>query len=363
MLFRTLFALLLSAGTMWAQAQPTVAPGDAVITIDGVCSAVPPASNTASSCTTVVTREELEKLAAALAAEGQAIPPNARRNLAEAYANLLTFESAAKKAGLEGDPQYQQLLRWQYLRTLSSIYRRDLEHRYANPTQHDIDEYYRQNPSKFTEMKLQRIMIPRKDPSAAAQGDYEKRALAAANQARERMVKGEDADQVHKDAYAALGSGQVPPAADLGMRRKMSLLPEEGDEIFSLDPGAVSKVEYQQYNYVIYRVVSKHLLPEESVKQEISVDLSKQRVESALKAVTSSAHSQFNEQYFGPEPKPRTQSAPSPTTQSQPPPGQPPARPFLNRYVPDPTTPLHGNPSAGGATQPKPTPEGVAAKP
>src|SRR5215472_3806441 len=135
MISRSLIALLLSAGTMWAQAQPSVAPGDAVITIEGVCSAPPPA---AGSCTTVVTREELEKLAAALAAEGQVIPSNARRNLAEAYANLLTFESAAKKAGIEGDPQYQQLLRWQYLRTLSAIYRRDLEHKYAAPTQHEI---------------------------------------------------------------------------------------------------------------------------------------------------------------------------------------------------------------------------------
>jgi len=309
---------------MWAQAQPSVAPGDAVITIEGVCSAPPPA---AGSCTTVVTREELEKLAAALAAEGQVIPSNARRNLAEAYANLLTFESAAKKAGIEGDPQYQQLLRWQYLRTLSAIYRRDLEHKYAAPTQHDIDEYYRQNPSKFTQIKLQRIMIPRKDSSAAVQADYEKRALEAANQARERMVKGEDADQVQKETYKALGSSQLPPAADIGLRTKMSLPPAEGDEVFSLDPGAVSKVERQEYNYVIYRVVSKQLLPEESVKQEISVDLSKQRVESALKAVTSSAHSQFNEQYFAPEPKPRTQSAPSPATPPPAPEKQLPARP------------------------------------
>jgi hypothetical protein len=349
MSFQSILSTVLVGGTLLLQGQPSstprtqqrspassenpvskpaapdsaVAPGDAVITIDDVCSAISSVPESASPCISVVTREQFERLASALEAEGQVIPANARQNLAEVYANLLTFEHAARKIGLDKDPQYETLLQWQYLRTLSSIYRRHLERKYSSPDQQAIDEYYHQNPSKFTEMKLQRIMIPRKNPSGPH--NYEKLALEAAQRAREGAAKGEDMAQVQKEAYAALSLNSFLPATDMGVRRKMHLLPEEADEVFALKTGQVSKVEHENYNYVIYRVESMRLLPKESVQNEISVVLSKQGIERALDAVTSSAHPKFNERYFGSVPKSTIQSTPSAST-------KPPATP---KHIPD----------------------------
>src|SRR5262249_46928655 len=107
-----------------ASADPAlaVAPDQAVIRIQGICSAAASKVDTTASCATVVTREEFEKLAQALEEGGQRAPATALRNLAEVYADLLIFEQAAKKAGLEQHPQYQQFLHWQHLRSLATLY-------------------------------------------------------------------------------------------------------------------------------------------------------------------------------------------------------------------------------------------------
>jgi parvulin-like peptidyl-prolyl isomerase len=234
---------------------------------------------------------------AALAASGQPVPLNTRQQLAQTYADLLAYEEAARASGLERSPEFQDLMTLVRLRTLAEIHRRNLQAKYRAPSREDIDQYYRQNPLNFTEIKLRRILVPRKNPSAGDQQEYEKKALEVANGLRERAAKGNDFEQLQKEGYARLGL-ILPPATDMGDRRKANLLAEYRDEVFSLSTGEVSKVKQEAFSFVIYKVEEKKLLSQETVREEISHAISKQRLDNALKEITSGVHSEFNRWYF-----------------------------------------------------------------
>jgi len=88
----------------------------------------------------------------------------------------------------------------------------------------------------------------------------------------------------------------------MGNRRKANLLPENRDEVLALSTGGVSKVEQEAFSFVIYKVDGKNLLSKEAVKDEISREISRQRLENALQEITSSVHADFNQQYFPAEP-------------------------------------------------------------
>jgi parvulin-like peptidyl-prolyl cis-trans isomerase-like protein len=272
-----------------------------VITVSGVCGKNPLKADDPQGCSISVTKEQFERMIHALALVGQPVPPTGRRQLAEAYVDLLAYEQAARAAGVESSPEFQDLMALIRLRTLSEIHRRNLQESYHTPSKEDIDRYYKQNPSSFTEIKLRRILIPRRNSSVQDQQGYEKSALEVANLLRERAAQGGDFDQLQKEGYTRLGL-HSPPATDMGHRRKANMLAGYRDEVFSLEPGGVSKVEQEAFSFVIYKVEGKELLAEETVKEEISREISRQRLETALKAVTSSVHPVFNQQYFSPEP-------------------------------------------------------------
>ena len=287
----------LSASLEGDEPGKSVSSKDPVITISGLCGEGPGKAGDSQACKTIVTKEHFERLMAALAASGQPVPLNTRQQLAQTYADLLAYEEAARASGLERSPEFQDLMTLVRLRTLAEIHRRNLQAKYRAPSREDIDQYYRQNPLNFTEIKLRRILVPRKNPSAGDQQEYEKKALEVANGLRERAAKGNDFEQLQKEGYARLGL-ILPPATDMGDRRKANLLAEYRDEVFSLSTGEVSKVEQEAFSFVIYKVEEKKLLSQETVREEISHAISKQRLDNALKEITSGVHSEFNRWYF-----------------------------------------------------------------
>jgi len=146
-----------------------VDPKTPIITISGICKKNSMDAESSKLCKTIVTKEQFERLTAALAANGQQIPVNARRQLAQTYADLLAYEQAARSSSLENTPEFQDLMELVRLRTLAEMHRRNLQAKYGSPSQEDIDAYYRQNPTNFIEIKLRRILVPRKNPSAQNQ--------------------------------------------------------------------------------------------------------------------------------------------------------------------------------------------------
>src|SRR5207249_8077085 len=84
------------------------------------------------------------------------------------------------------------------------------------------------------------------------------------------------------------------------VRRKGLLPPQQDQEIFSLQAGGVSKVETEPVGFVIYRVESKETVPLEKVKDEITRDIFRQKMEKDTQAAKAGVHVDLDEAYFGP---------------------------------------------------------------
>jgi hypothetical protein len=299
-----------------APAAAAVPPTQPVITIQGVCSApakpgaaaakATPAKATAAGgpCKTVVTKAQFEKLLNAVNPAGQPVAPTMRHNLAQAYVELLTFSQAAQKAGVDKDPNFAEVMKLVRMRTLQDFYRRSLEQKYRNPSPQDVQAYYNQNSQKYQEIKLSRIFIPAKNPASPSKDDWEKKATQVANDIHDRAAKGEDFEKLQKEAYTTLGLTITPPSTSTGNRRRGMLAPQEEQELFALKAGAVSKLEQEPAGYIIYKVESQETLPVDKVKDEISRELFRQKMDAQLKSVTAAVHADFNDEYFGPSSPP-----------------------------------------------------------
>jgi hypothetical protein len=283
---------------------------DVVVTVRGIC--VPDEkSSSADSCIQTITREQLETLMKALNPEGRPLPPNAIKNLAKTYAEYLAVEAAARKAGIVDSPEIREFLAWIRLKTITEIYRHKMEEKYKDPSQEDLDAYYRDHPKEFERAKLACILVPRKNSSAGDQQEFDKKALAVANTAQARLVEGADPAQVQKDVYSALGLA-APPLTDVGNRRRSELIPDEAEQVFALKAGEVTQVLTEIQNYVIYKVVAKDEIPEEEVKKDISREVFKEKFRTAMQSVVDAAPAEFNPEYFGSTtPVPAAEKAPA----------------------------------------------------
>lgn len=307
---------------------PGIAPKQAVITIKGLCAGAaktaPRKTTGAGACTTPVTKEEFERLLTAVSQMGQPVPPQMRQRLAQSYVELLAFANAAKKAGVDKDESFQEQVRLIRLQTLARAYQRDLQTKYSKPSAQEIEAYYQENLTKFEELKLRRIFIPKNNPSAQNKGEPDKKALSAAEatlpksnpsaqdkeeyekkapllavEIRDRAAKGEDPEQLLKEAYATLGLTTQPMNTDMGKRRRGMLPKQLEEEIFALKAGEVSKVDAEPSGYVFYKVESRQTPPLDQLKEQIARDLGKQKLEDKLKEITGSMKPEFNEKYFG----------------------------------------------------------------
>ncbi len=286
-------------------ASSPVDPTQPVITVQGLCAEGDRANKEkASACSKTITRKEFESLMDALNPTGQIISPAGRQNLAQAYVEALTFADAAMKTGLDETAQVREVLFWTRLRAIADLYRRNLQEQYRTPSPEEIDAYYQQHLPSYERVRLLRILAPRENFSGADKNEFDKKALAAAQDAHKRAAQGENLEQIQKDVYTSLGL-ERPPSTDLGTFRRSDFIETEATEVFSLQPGDVSQLETETKSYVIYKVVSKETLTEAQVKTDIGREISQQKYRDAVKAVLDSTHADFNEQYFGPmAPKP-----------------------------------------------------------
>src|SRR5215471_5644669 len=134
---------------------PEVAPTDPVLTLKGVCQE--PAKD-AASCQTVMTREQFEKLANALQPN---MAPPVKRQLANAYAKMLTMSMAAEKKGLDKTPQFDQMLGFARMQILSQVLSRNLQEESQKVSDEELQKYYDDNKKNFEEADFQRIYVPK----------------------------------------------------------------------------------------------------------------------------------------------------------------------------------------------------------
>ncbi len=291
-----------------------VPPDQPVITLHGLCE--DSAKGSGAGCETKVTREQFEALVQAFNPSHQTITPVMRRNLAQAYVDLLTFAQAAEKAGIENSSNFKEVMRVLRLRTLSDLYGRSLEDQYRNPPANEIEKYYQDHLADFQNMKLRRVYVPRFDPTgkttaADQKAAFEAKAAKVAEEMYTRAAKGDDMEQLQKDAYAAMEIKSNAPSTDMGAIRKGALPVETDKALSALSPGGVYKAT-DPTSYVIYKLEAREQLPVDRVKEEISRTLERTNIESKKKEVSSSVKADLDEKYFGPPGAPSTPALPRP---------------------------------------------------
>jgi hypothetical protein len=278
-----------------------VGPDTVVVDIQGICSGVGNDATTKSPCATTISRSQFDAMFNAIGVNGPNPTAAARKSFAESYAQTLALADAAQKAGIEKDPDFTELMKVVRVRILGEVYRRSLETKYGTPSEDDIQKYFKENTAKFETVKVDRVIIPKisgRKVSGTAE-DAVKFVNNLANEIRERAVKGEDMTVLQADAYKKL-SLPAPPNSDMGSRRRGTLPAAVEGDIFSLKPGEVTKLEVEPSGFTIYRLRSRDIPSVDSVRGEIQKDLHMKNVETTIKAVMDSVHTNLNLDYFTP---------------------------------------------------------------
>ncbi|HEX3155527.1 MAG TPA: peptidylprolyl isomerase [Candidatus Angelobacter sp.] len=294
------------SATIPSQPQPVappapVAPDAPVLTVHGICPAgqTTPADKP-DACTMVLTRAQFEALVSSLNVNNTNFPPPALRGFATDYAKILALADAGEKAGVEKDPRFQDLMRITRARVLAESYRRSLHDKYANPSEDEIAAYYKQNTDKFGQTKIDRIHIPKVDPTRPQdrRPEFEKKAKQLAADIRERAARGEDVTSLQVEVYKTLGLKAQPPQTELSTNPKPTFPANVEQDINALKAGEVTKVEFEPSGFNIYKVRSRNTMPLEAARAQIVREISQKNIDDALKAATSNVHSDLNEQYF-----------------------------------------------------------------
>src|SRR5258708_7168257 len=265
---------------------PDLPPETPVISIKGLC----PAENgvavtnkvpSNNDCSMRVTKQQFDNLVKAFNTNNQPVTPAQRRNLGQSYVELLIFSEAAKAAGVENTPAFIEVMRVLRMKTLGDLYRNQLAEQYRNPSQQDIEDYYKANQEKFEGAKLSRIFIPTNDPdpqaTAEKKAEYQKKVPQVADDIQARAAKGEDMSKLQKDAYTALAIAATPPTTDLGLARRGTFPPKIEKEIFSHKGGEVFRSD-EGTAHLLYRSATSQTTPLETLKPKITHQLFPQKM-------------------------------------------------------------------------------------
>ncbi len=281
-----------------------IAPSDVVITIHGLCPAAKSGEKPVAACNTVVTRKEFDALVDALGALGPPLLPAQRRGVAEGYATTLRNYEAAKKAGIERDPRYAEVMRIAQMRAMGDMYNALQQEKARKVSPHEIQQYYKDNIDQLEELTMRRVTLPRYNMANLKDEAYAAKARSLANEIHDRAAKGEDLDQLQKEAFATLGV-KDPPTTRMGVVRRGVYAAEQEKQLFALKPGEVTAIIEQPSAFIIFKLESRETPSLEKSKEEIVQRLVRQHLEKQAQA-GNNVKIDYNEQYLGPgQPSPR----------------------------------------------------------
>jgi hypothetical protein len=285
----------------------------AVITIKGICR-----DAKVSPCETLVTRAEFDKLLSALAsAHGMLpdqIPAQAKRQFALQYARMLLLAQEAEKLGLEHGPEAQELLRYMRVQGLEQLMQGAIRQK-AKPTPEEIQQHYNEDPKRYSEMTLQRIMIPSHARDGSKPGAPDMHELA--EDLRQRAAAGADFKTLQAEAFEKAGL-QNPPETKMTLRS--TAIPPNHRAVLQLKPGEISQVLQDPGGYYIYKLDKEQLLPLDQVKLEIQNELTTRKLQQEFESLMRTGTPELDPRYFGPPAPSPAGARPLPGT-----PGPPPA--------------------------------------
>jgi len=271
-----------------------VPPSTPVVTIEGTC-AKPVAGG---ACSTIVTRQEFERLLNAVNPPGAAQPeppPGAKRELAMRYARLLAAANRARQAGLDKSPAAQDLIRFGTLQALAQILTLNVLEK-SKPSDAEIQQFYEKNKARMRQAKLQRVMLP------ADTGTNKQDAPPLSEVAKklyEQAKAGADFNKLQAEGFQTLGL-QNPP--DTTFSAAPDALPPQHQNVFDLKPGEVSQLFDQPGAYYFYKMGSIEPLPLDQVNEGIARELQQKKFQAAMESMLKNISPKLNEDYFGSSP-------------------------------------------------------------
>jgi hypothetical protein len=301
-----------------ASAVPATAP---VITLHGLCPDKPEGTDPRSSaCETVVTRAEFEHLANTLSPN---MPATAKQSLATDYARMLVLSSQARKRGLEDSQHYKDLVNFLKMQLLAQELFRSYQDK-AKPTLAEAEKYYQDNASKYEELSVKRLFIPRnRPPQSSAQEKPDTSATAPkpltdaelqaeGEKVRAQLMAGGDFEKLEQEIYGAAGFKTPPPPTTIPNWRP-DVIPPSDKEVLELKPKEFSKVIVEPSGAYIYQLVDKKQTPFSDVKPQIESTLTQERMRQFMDGIMANVKPEVNQAYFrsmGAEPTP-PQATPS----------------------------------------------------
>lgn len=286
-----------SSGT--TTATDALAPTDSVITIQGLCTGAANAKARSSDCVTVVTRQQFDVIVNGLDALGAPLLPEQRRTVAEGYATTLINYEAARKAGIDKDPRFAEVMRLARMRAMGDMYKAMQQEKASKVSPQEIEAYYKSHLDNLEELTLRRVVLPRYNSANLNDEVFSARARKLASDIHDRMAKGEDLDTLQKEAFDALGV-KDPPTTRMGPIRRGAYVPEQEKQIFALKPGEVTAVVEQPSAFLIFKLERRDMPTVEQAKKEIVRNLIKQHIDQQEQAMSKSMQVKFNEKYVGP---------------------------------------------------------------
>src|SRR5215831_639510 len=275
-------------------------PTDPVITIHGLCSGTANAKAQSAACTTVVNKQQFEGVVNGLNALGAPLLPAQRRAVAEGYATTLLNYEEAKKAGVDKDPRFAEVMRLARMRAMGDMYKAMQQEKASRVSPQEIETYYKNNLDSLEELTLRRVTLPRYNRADLKDEAYAAKARGVANEIHDRMAKGEDLDKLQKEAFDTLGV-KDPPTTKMGPIRRGAYAPDQEKEIFALKPGEVTSVAELPSAFIIFKLERRDMPTLEQAKNEITRRLIKQHMDQQEQERSKSIHIEFNEQYLGSE--------------------------------------------------------------
>jgi len=271
-----------------------VPPDAPVITLAGACKG---GTNAAPSdaCKVVITRAEFEKIMNALAPEA---PDAAKRQVAETYAQAMIVNNEALKEGVQNDPAADEVFKYAKMRAMGQLLARRVQKKALDVSEADIQRYFNENKGKFEEHVLTRVVVPKRTGTKQkpASPSLDK---AYAERIRKRLLAGEKADALQKEAFARAAVKSPAPETNLGAVRRDALPPSQA-QVFDLKPGQVSEVLPEASAFFIYKDEA-NTTPEldPKISDEIRKTIAAERLQQEAKRIGDSVKPELNPDYFG----------------------------------------------------------------
>jgi peptidyl-prolyl cis-trans isomerase C len=272
--------------TLPAPASPATDPNKVVLTIG----------------TQKITAGEYDEFVNSLPSQYQTYARGAgKRAFGEQIIQLTLLANEAEKQKLDQDPKVQKEILFQRENLLAGLMFTALQ-KNAKVDDAAIQKYYDDHKSDYETVTARHILIRVKGaPMQAPAGKPElsdEEALAKAQEARKRVVDGEDFAKVAKEMSDDTGSAAM--GGNLGQFKKGMMVPPFEAAAFAAKVGDVSEPVKTPFGYHIIQVQAhdtKSLADSKSdIEAKLRPDLARQEVEAMRKGMTV----EMDDSFFGP---------------------------------------------------------------